>query len=231
MTRGDVDNVKIGEATVAAAEDNALAVRRPARPGDALERQIEALGLLARLHVEQIEDVAPLALGRERELTAIGRECALGVQKAQLFEVGIERALDQSRYALARFGVAEPEVDEHFAAHEAAIGQEGDVLPVWRERRREEDLTTTPALREQRRGELARAIEVGDLRQIPLLHVLLPFVTEILEGDAELALECALDADRRRGVHDLAYCLVAPFAANESPERMAVAIREEALWI
>ena len=47
MTRGDVDGIEVGEATVASAEYDELAVRGPARTGDALERQIEALRLLA----------------------------------------------------------------------------------------------------------------------------------------------------------------------------------------
>src|ERR1051326_1555448 len=90
----DIHDVEIREAAVAAAEDEPLAIRRPARSRHALEGEIEALDLLPGFHVEEIQHIAPFALRRERELLAIGREGALGVEQAQLLEVRIESALD-----------------------------------------------------------------------------------------------------------------------------------------
>ena len=92
--------------------------------------------------------------------------------------------------------------------------------------RREEDLAAAVFGGEQRLREFARPVHRADERQQPRLHVLAPFGAEILERDAELAPERALDADARHRVHDLPDDLVAPLLADERPQRMAVAIRE-----
>src|SRR5690606_8722519 len=122
------------------------------------------------------EDVLPLAERREGEPRPVRRERALGVEELQLLEVGVERALDETRDALPRTCVGEPEVDEDLALEEAPVGEEGDVVAVGRERGRDEYLSAAVALGEQWAREAPRPLEVGDLREMLVLHRLAPFV-------------------------------------------------------
>ena len=96
--------------------------------------QVEPLRDFPRADVEHVEDVLAAPLRRERELLPVGRERALRVEEAQLLEVRVVLAADELRRALARLGVAEPEVDEHLAAPNLAVREEGDRVSVGRER-------------------------------------------------------------------------------------------------
>ena len=220
-----VHDVQIGDAALATAEGDALAVRRPCRPGDALEPQV-APRLALGLDVEQIQHVAAAALRGEGQLLSVGGKRALRVQEPQLLEIRIERALDQALDASAGFGVAEPEVDKDLAAGEAAVREERDVLAVVRQRRRQEDLAAAPAVGEQGLREFARPLELGNLGQVLDLEGFAPLVAEVLQRDAQLAPERALHADDRDGVHDLPDGFVAPALRDVGPECVAEPVRE-----
>jgi hypothetical protein len=103
------------------------------------------------------------------------------------------------------------------------------VLAVVRQRRGEEDLPATAPLGEQRLRELPGALELRDLRQVLRLHRLAPLITQLVERQAELALERPLDADVRHGVHDLTDGLVTPAPSDVLPEGVAVPVREVAI--
>src|SRR2546425_9762253 len=65
-------------------------------------------------------------------------------------------------------------------------------------------------LGEQRLGDAARPVVVGELGQVGRLHRVAPLARQVLERDAERPLEAALDAARHRRLEDLPDCLVAP---------------------
>ncbi len=226
-----IDRVEIRDAALVAGEDEMLPVRRPARADDAVQRKLDLRDALAPLHIEQVEHFLPAAERGEGERLPIRREGALRIQNSDFLIVRIEGALHEARDSLSGFCVAEPEVDEYLALEEASIRQERDVLAVGRERRREEDLAAADLLRKQWLREVARAVEIRNLRQILHLHRFLPFVAKILERLARFLLEGALDAHGRNVGHDRADDLVAEAAGDVRPQRLAVTIRIVAIGI
>ena len=91
----EVDDIQIVDAAVVAMQDNLLPIRTPGRRHHDVEFElVKDLGDFALPHIQQIEDVLAVLLRGEGELPAIGRECALRIQKPELFEVWIEHRLD-----------------------------------------------------------------------------------------------------------------------------------------
>ena len=135
----------------------------------------------------------------------VGRERALRIEQAQLLEIRIERAADETRLPLAGLGVAEPEVDEHLPR-----GQRCRLTGTRSSCRR----STAPARgRSRRRSSLRVSSGCANFRgrSMPPTAGSSRVCTssrqsspKLLERHAELAPERALDADARHGVHDSA---------------------------
>ena len=179
-------------------------------------------------YVLDVDDVLAARLRGERERTPVGRKRALRVDVAQLFELGIERARREPFETLAGGGVGEVEIEEDFGAQQVAGGDVGDLPSV------EENAGATytgmmPPVRFALSSSCAtpRSVEAGDGGQVRRLHRLLPLVAELGEIEARVTLEGAVGAERRRRGENLADDFVAPPLADETPERLAVTVREE----
>ncbi|HRQ77507.1 MAG TPA: hypothetical protein PLY94_02835 [Gemmatimonadaceae bacterium] len=224
-----VDHIQVGHPVREAREHDAPPVGRPGGADHRDELRLQPPVRAVAPHVVDVEDVLAVALRREGEVAAVRRERALRVAVAQLLVLGVERALREPRLALAGVGVGEVEVEEDLGAQQRAQRDEGDVAAVGRERGGHVDVdeAARAALREQRLRIAPRPLQLGDARQEGRLHVLLPFLAEVLEVGAGVAAEGAFDAQRDGGAHHLADHLVAPAAGDVGPEGFAEAVGEE----
>src|SRR5204863_8799096 len=80
---------------------------------------------------------------------------------------------------------------------------------------------------EQRLGDAAGPVVVGELRQVGGLDRVAPLARQVVERDPERAFEAALDAARDRRLEDLADRLFAPLLADVRQQRMAEPVRED----
>ncbi len=219
----EVVDEDVRDAAGQAAEGDVPAVGRIGRAED-LGQLAEGDLLLDLLlvDIDDRQDGAALGHAAEDELLALGVPGPGGLDELDALEVGVDGRRDDLPADLAGVGVGHVHVDRE----EVAGRQEDQGLAVGADGRGDIVGVRFDAL-EQDPGELVGRLRLLEKGQVGLLHGFVPVGRELLELDAEHALEDDLVvAGAADGLHHLADDLVAPAPADVGPDGLAPAIGE-----
>ena len=152
-------------------------------------------------------------LDRDREQAPIGGERARRGDEPQALVVARERGFDQPAPHAPRLRVREVEVHEEVVA----LTEVGDFAAVRRQRRGHVQRALGALLGQQRLRDAPRAVVLRQLRQVGRLNGVPPFVGQLVEAQAQRAVEGVLDSGGRGRLEDLADHLIAPLLPDERP--------------
>ena len=186
-------------------------------------RQLDAPLDVRRLRVQDRDLVRALGVHDERELAAVRRPIAGRVDEADRVEVRVARRTAELLDDLAGRRVADEQVD----AEQISAREEREQLAVGADRRREVVVAAARQANELR-ADAVRMLATGDLRQIHRPVRRGPVLRQRIAVFAEHADERRIPADAKRRAVDLDDRAIAPAAADVRPQRLAVAVREEA---